>query len=83
MVTWVYKKEAGIKFCFCLLLMILNLIGIYLVIELSGYDAMIVYSQNGGEALNTTQISVYLLFLVCAANLVFSSSFIIKRILHI
>lgn len=82
MVTWIYTKERGIIYSFCLFILLLNLVGLYCIIDLLGYDAIIEYSPYGEEHLGSMRIPSCIIFTVIVINLLFTGSFLIKKNLN-
>jgi len=78
MFFWIYRYEAFIKRICCFLIIGLNLLGLILIIKLAGYDALVAYSKQDGEKLNSLRGTIYILSLVVAANMLFSVSSYIK-----
>ena len=54
-----------------ILLLILNLLSLYLIIDLSNYDEMVSYLKNGGEKLSNPRETAMVFFFTCVTNLLF------------
>lgn len=81
MVTWIYIREQRIKYTFCICIFCLNLLALYFVTDLYGYDMLIKYLSDGGERLANLQLPLAVLFVIIAINLLFTSTFLIKIVL--
>lgn len=58
------------QICYILLLC-LNLLSLYLIIDLSNYDEMISYLRNGGEKLSNPRQTATIFLFTCVTNLLF------------
>ncbi|AWH86530.1 hypothetical protein HYN59_16085 [Flavobacterium album] len=79
MFVWIYRNEALIRRICSFLIIGLNLTGLIVVIKLAGYDALVAYSKQEGEKLDSLRGIVYVLSLVAAANIFFCASSYIKK----
>lgn len=68
------------RYCFLILLLMLNIICLYFIIDLASYDQMIRYLENGDiKIANLRQIS-FIFFFTCIINLLFISSTLMESI---
>lgn len=81
MFIWIYLREQRIKYTFCIFILCLNILALYCISDLYGYDMLVKYLRNGGEKFANLELPLAVLFVIVAVNLLFTSSFLIKRYL--
>lgn len=70
-----------IRYCFLILLILLNIVCLYLIIDLANYDEMISYLKNGGVKFTNPRQTALVFFFTCMINLLFISASLMKSII--
>lgn len=70
-----------IRYCFLILLIILNIVCLYLIIDLANYDEMISYLKNGGAKFTNPRQTAFVFFFTGMFNLLFISAILMKSII--
>lgn len=68
-------------YCFLIFLLILNLVCLYLVIDLAGYGEMINYLNDGNKGFRSPRQISFIFFFTCMVNLLFISAVLMKSII--
>jgi hypothetical protein len=63
------------------LLILFNIICLYLIVDLSNYDGMVSYLQNGSEKFTNPRQTAMVFLVTCLANLIFISATLMKAII--
>jgi len=66
---------------FYVLLMIMNIISLYLIIDMSTYDEMISYLSNGDEKFTNPKYSIMMFLITGVINLLFVSGNFMKALI--
>jgi len=66
---------------FYVLLMIINIISLYLIIDMSTYDEMVSYLSNGDEKFTNPKYSVMMFLITGVINLLFVSGNFMKALI--
>lgn len=78
MVTWIYQRESQIKFFLGGFILLLDIMGIYFIMDLYAYDVAVKRLTNGAEHFEPLQLSLGILFFVILGNLLFVCTYLIK-----
>ncbi|MNK01414.1 hypothetical protein D3C87_192120 [compost metagenome] len=70
-----------IRYFLFVFLIMCNVICLYFIIDMSNYDGMISYLQNGSEKLTSPRQTALVFLFTCMANLLFISASLMKSII--
>jgi len=68
------------NYLFSFILIVANVTSLYLIIDLSNYDELVSYLQNGSQKLQNPRQIAFVFFVTCMANLLFVSAMVMKSI---
>lgn len=68
------------KYVIPFLLIVANVTSLYLIIDLSNYDELVSYLQNGVQSVQSPQQIAFVFFITCMANFLFVSAMVMKSI---
>jgi hypothetical protein len=70
-----------LKYIIYLLLIICNVVSLYMIIDLSNYDEMIGYLENGSEKFDNPRQTAIVFLFTCIINLLFISANFMRSVL--
>jgi len=81
MIHKIIAIETKLIIILSILLVILNLISLYFIIDLLSYDEILGFSLEGEEKSNNPRPIAFFFFIVITANLLFASIVLLSRLL--
>ena len=79
--NFIYSYEKEIVFVFTVFLILFNLVSLYIIVALMGYDEIIGYLANGEIISDSPRSLAYLLFVSGMSNLLFVTVSLMSRLL--
>lgn len=79
--NFIYSYEKEIVYVFTVFLILFNLVSLYIIVALMGYDEIIGYLANGEIISDSPRSLAYLLFVSGMSNLLFVTVSLMSRLL--